>query len=258
MRSRQQNKLFDESNTDADVLQARSTIISANNMQTYKQMDNLKKEVLITDSEASAIENLTRSMLENLSTRDAYNIALDEEGTLIKNLIHSLDGLDAAEKLLSSDYKFGEKIEAYDAIVNSLNNQSKLQASFKTLFKEYEGLKSLGDTVISFFDAENLSIESVNDIYTNLKNVTAKYGKIEQETFNNMFKQYIGILKETDSNILQATQDVFGSIIDGNAKIMNEFIDAYSKVTSIGILNMGQNIDSFKNSINIFYEKASE
>ena len=189
MRSRQQNKLFDEGNTDADVLQARSTIISANNMQTYKQMDNLKKEVLITDSEASAIENLTRSMLENLSTRDAYNIALDEEGTLIKNLIHSLDGLDAVEKLLSSDYTFGEKIKAYDAIVNSLNNQSKLQTSFKTLFKEYEGLKSLGDTVISFFDAESLSIESVNDIYTNLKNVTAKYGKIEQETFKNMFKQ---------------------------------------------------------------------
>ena len=258
MRSRQREKLFDGSNTDADVIQARSTIISANNMQTYKQMDNLRKEVLITDSEASAIESLTRSMLENLSTRDAYNIALDEEGTLISNLISSLDKLDAAEKLLSSDYTFGEKIEAYDDILESLHNQGKLQASFKTLFKEYEGLKSLGDTVISFFDAENLSIESVNDIYTNLKNVTAKYGKIEQETFNNMFKQYVGILKETDSNILQATQDVFGSIINGNEDIMNEFIDAYSRVTSIGILNMGQNIDSFKNSINIFYEKASE
>jgi hypothetical protein len=39
---------------------------------------------------------------------------------------------------------------------------------------------------------------------------------------------------------------------------MNYFLNAYADIVEVGILDMGQNIDKIRNSINGFYEKALE
>jgi DNA repair exonuclease SbcCD ATPase subunit len=51
---------------------------------------------------------------------------------------------------------------------------------------------------------------------------------------------------------------VFGEYLDGTEKTMNAFISAYGDLVQVGILNMGQNMDKVRNSINNFYEKALE
>ena len=51
---------------------------------------------------------------------------------------------------------------------------------------------------------------------------------------------------------------IFGEYLDDNEDALNAFIKAYGDLVSIGILNMGQNMDKTKNSITTFYEKALE
>lgn len=53
-----------------------------------------------------------------------------------------------------------------------------------------------------------------------------------------------------------ATKTVFGDYLDDSEDALNAFISAYGDLVQVGILNMGQNLDKVKNSINSFYEKS--
>ena len=57
---------------------------------------------------------------------------------------------------------------------------------------------------------------------------------------------------------MAATELIFGEYLDDSEDALNAFIEAYGDLVQVGILNMGQNIDKVKNSINNFYEKALE
>ena len=65
-------------------------------------------------------------------------------------------------------------------------------------------------------------------------------------------------LASTQGDVLTATKEVFGEYLDGSEETLNAFIAAYGDLVQVGILNMGQNMDKVKNSINSFYEKALE
>ena len=62
----------------------------------------------------------------------------------------------------------------------------------------------------------------------------------------------------TQGDVLAATELIFGEYLDDSEDALNAFIEAYGDLIQVGILNMGQNIDKVKNSINNFYEKALE
>ena len=57
---------------------------------------------------------------------------------------------------------------------------------------------------------------------------------------------------------MAATKQVFGDYLGESEENLNAFITAYGDLVQLGILNMGQNMDKVKNSINSFYEKALE
>ena len=65
-------------------------------------------------------------------------------------------------------------------------------------------------------------------------------------------------LAATQGDVLTATKEVFGEYLDGSEETLNAFIAAYGDLVQVGILNMGQNMDKVRNSINSFYEKALE
>ena len=58
--------------------------------------------------------------------------------------------------------------------------------------------------------------------------------------------------------LLSTTKLIFGEHLQDSEDALNAFIEAYGDLIQVGILNMGQNIDKVKNSINNFYEKALE
>ena len=54
------------------------------------------------------------------------------------------------------------------------------------------------------------------------------------------------------------TQMVFGDFLDGSEKNLNAFIAAYGDLVQQGVLNIGQQMDKIKNTVNGFYEKSIE
>ena len=65
-------------------------------------------------------------------------------------------------------------------------------------------------------------------------------------------------LAATQGDVLAATEMVFSNFLDGSEEAQNAFISAYGDLVQQGVLNMGQNIDKVKNTINSFYEKSLE
>lgn len=65
-------------------------------------------------------------------------------------------------------------------------------------------------------------------------------------------------LAATQGDVLSATKQIFGDYLDDSEGALDAFISAYGDLVQVGILNMGQNMDRVKNSINNFYEKAIE
>ena len=66
------------------------------------------------------------------------------------------------------------------------------------------------------------------------------------------------MLATTQGDVLAATKAVFGEYLDDSEDALNAFIKAYGDLVQVGVLNMGQNMDKVKNSINNFYDKALE
>ena len=66
------------------------------------------------------------------------------------------------------------------------------------------------------------------------------------------------MLATTQGDVLTATKIVFGEYLDDSEDALNAFIKAYGDLVQVGVLNMGQNMDKVKNSINNFYDKALE
>ena len=78
--------------------------------------------------------------------------------------------------------------------------------------------------------------------------------------------QKVGYSSEQSAELLNQMFDLLGNGADLGDTIYSFFgadnydaiLNAYDKAFGTTILNMGQNIDKFKNTINSFYEKAKE
>ena len=81
---------------------------------------------------------------------------------------------------------------------------------------------------------------------------------ISEQEFKDRFESYMEALADTQGDILTATQMVFGDFLDGSEKNLNAFITAYGDLVQQGVLNIGQQMDKIKNTVNSFYEKSIE
>lgn len=274
------NELFNEESTNADTIKAQGAIYALNNQAIYDKVDALKKEKGLTDEVASSIESLTQSMMENLSVKDAWSFADDPAKvnkltetianlrTEAKNLEGELEDISLAEVLDSDDYSTKDKVEAYKELIAELEKlgpayRSALQG-FKDEYKGLEEFAKMSSNVLDFIDDVGLSNDEINELWASWEKlqkagVKNKKGElISEEVFEGRFALYMEELAKTQGDVLAATQKVFGDYLDGSEKTLNAFISAYGDLVQVGILNMGQNMDKTKNTINSFYDKALE
>ena len=120
------------------------------------------------------------------------------------------------------------------------------------------------DDVLEFIDSMGISIDELNTFYNAWETLQKKGVNITQEEFQSHFEDFLKELAATDGDIQASIMDIYGSYLNqferGTQEWLdayNAFLNAYSDMISVGILNMGQNIESLKNSINDVYEKAS-
>jgi hypothetical protein len=71
MSSSERDKFLDENTTNNEIRAAQDAIYELNKQTVYDTIDALKDQNAITNEVAAATENLTRSMLDNLSVKDS-------------------------------------------------------------------------------------------------------------------------------------------------------------------------------------------
>ena len=265
-------RLLDDTSTDAKIIEAQSAIYALNNAELYKRIDLLKENGDLTESAAQATEQLTQSLLEGLNAEEAWEFtqhpekiirltnAIADLKTEATNAAGKLVELSTAEVLASDDYSLTDRVEAYKEIVEELVSlgDTSILDSFLSEYSGFEVFSHMSKKVLKFVDDVGLSTDEINKLWGAWENLQKDGVGISQEVWESRFDEYIEILAATQGDVLAATKQVFGDYLGESEENLNAFITAYGDLVQLGILNMGQNMDKVKNSINSFYEKALE
>lgn len=267
-------KLLSSSSTDASILQAQSAIYALANNKLYDHIDLLKANGELTEENSAAVEELTQSIIENMSAEEAWQHVSSGNGQKIKDLTEAwaelnIEATNASGKLTktgvasiltSDDYSLKDKVNAYKVAlqtVRDLNDTVAFEA-FSKQFSEYEFFTHFTEDTLDAFSKIGLTSEKINSLYESWETLQKKGVEISQEVFESRFEDYVQILADTQGDVLAATKAVFSDYLDDSGEALNAFVAAYGDLIQIGILNMGQNMEKTKNSINTFYETASK
>lgn len=245
------NALLDENTTDSKILTAQAAIYANNNNELYKYIDSL------TEAKAG-IEDLAEVLLSELTPAQA--LAFAEQPELISKLVDSLNSLSttytslsdssvkgtAAEVLTSDDYSIVDKVNAYKDAISSLDNE--MAKILETTYSDIAVFAEFDKTVLDFIDKKNFTTDGINSV-----------GKAIQELGYNTAQstQMIQLLFGAINNglsIREAIYSVFGRGLSDED--YNTILKSYSDAIGTGVLNMGQNIQTLKNTISSFYETA--
>ena len=270
----ERKRLLSSTATDPKIIQAQAAIYALNNQEIYDNMDILKESKSLTDDAAASIEGMTQSLMENLTAEEAWEFAehpdkiaalteaLADLETQAMGVNGKMQELSSAEVLASDDYSLKDRVEAYQEIVDQLESMGAEYASVLESFqKEYSGFEKLGGfskNTLSFMDSAGISADDVNSLWGAWEDLRKQGVNITQEEWESKFTTYMEALAATQGDVLAATKSIFGEYLDDSEDALNAFVSAYGDLVQVGILNMGQNMDKVKNSINNFYEKALE
>lgn len=244
-------KMLDPNATDSDILTAQSAIYSINNQRLYDYIDAL-------GNAQEGVEQLAQSLIEELSPAEALAFANspDQINKLVKTLNNlettytSLNGVDTtgvAGVLTSDDYSIIDKIDAYRQALSALSPE--LQENLKLIYSDLEVFSHFNESALEFIDTNSVSIENINSIAKAIQSI----GYSADESADKIEQLFQSL--QDGGDIQSAIYDVFGQV---DNKTYTKLINAYSSAMGTGVLNMGQNIETLKNTINSFYEKAME
>lgn len=244
-------KFLDPNTTDTDILTAQSAIYAINNKNLYTYIDTL-------ENAQDGVEKLTQSLIEELSPAEA--LAFANTPSQIQAIVDSLNNLQVEYTslngkdttgvtgvLTSDDYSLIDKIDAYRQALATLTPE--MQDNLKVIYSDLEVFSQFNQTALEFISTSGMSIDSINAIGKAIQ----KLGYTTEESTDKMEQLFQTI--EDGESIQDAIYQVFGELDD---ETYTKFVNAYSKAMGTGVLNMGQNIESLKNTINSFYEKAME
>lgn len=244
----QRANFLDPNSTDSDVLTAQSAIYAINNAKLYDFVDGL-------ENAREGVEKLAQSLLSQLSPAEA--LAFANTPDKIKDLVKTLNNANiqlsngknagVASVLTSDDYSVVDKVKAYREALGSLDDSVK--ETFKTVYSDIEAFSNFSSSVLEFIDSSGVSIDNINVIGKAIQ----KLGYNSEESADKL--QYLFSLIADGTDIQDAIYTTFGDISDEDYK---KFINAYQSAMGTGVLNMGQNIEGLKKTINSFYEKAQE
>ena len=245
------NTLLDENTTDSKILTAQAAIYANNNNELYKYIDSL------TEAKAG-VEDLAEVLLSELTPAQALAFAKQPE--LISKLVDSLNSLSttytslsdssvkgtAAEVLTSDDYSIVDKVNAYKDAMASLDNE--MAKILETTYSDIAIFAEFDTTVLDFINRKSFTVDGINSV-----------GKAIQELGYDTTQstQMIQLLFDSINSGLSIQDAIYNTFGKGLSDTdYNNILKAYSDAIGTGVLNMGQNIQSLKNTINSFYETA--
>lgn len=119
----------------------------------------------------------------------------------------------------------------------------------------------MSDDLLNFIEVTSLSIDQINELY-------AGYSKLQKAGIEITKEQYQKALEETMFDLdddLSNFKDIIAMHFSDMIAEGEDFEDQWNAVVSAigdtfatGILDMGQNMEKFQNTINSFYEKSAQ
>lgn len=168
----EQNKFI--KNMTAEAVNARSAISSIINDSMY---DAINETTELGSATSQALQEVGDNIISNIDDfRDIATYANEGFGATLAEWLETADKiavqvdgitqqLNSVEVLTSDDYALKDRVNAYQAIADALSGNQEILDSFKESYQEYELFKQLGDDVLDFIDATNLSIDEINTLY---------------------------------------------------------------------------------------------
>ena len=244
-------QLLDENATDSNILTAQAAIYANNNYELYKYIGSL-------ENAKDGVEKLAQALLSKLTPAQA--LAFAQQPELIAQLTDSLNSLSttytslsdsavkgtAAEVLTSDNYSIVDKINAYKEALASLD--SEMAQVLQTTYSDIAIFAEFDQTVIDFISKKNFTADGINNINSAIR----KLGYDATQSADMI--QLLFSTINSGLSIQESIYSVFGRGLSDQD--YNSILKAYSESIGTGVLNMGQNIQALKNSINSFYETA--
>lgn len=257
--------------TEAKYVQARDAIYAINNNNIYEQIDALKELNQYSSDQLKVTEEITSAILEQVDAYEAKDLA--NNPSRVKELINTINGLTTsidgetvayAEMLNSSDYSLAQQVEAYRKLDTALSGFGKEYKAFSSLYSQYAVFSNMSEDVLNFIDNANISIDSLNSIYTGYEKLQKAGLNITKEQYQSRFQPFLEAITKFDGDASAAIEETFGDILNQFDKDSKEYINAwntfvnlYGNAVTKGVLNMGQDMDKFTNKVSDFYAKAS-
>ena len=228
-----------KNSTRSEDVQAKDAIYALNNANLYALIDD-------TDNLNEGTEKLIQSLLEELDLEEA--VALLQDPDRIKDYIDQVqDGVDV---FMDESKSIRERVEAYEKLRDSLTDPE-MRDALKSAYSEWETFANeMSSSSLDFIDSVGASVDKINS----LGDAIHKLGYDTEDTTDKLDDLFTQLQEGT--NIKDAITDIFN--VSADSEEYKSILDAYDKSFGTTILNMGQNIDKFKNTIDSFYEKATE
>ena len=238
---------FLSSTTAADI-QNVDAMYALNNASMYEYLNNLQN---LTNEQRTSVRQMTQAVLENLDKQAAYSLLGNEQRLSdYTRLMGENAGLIAI--LQSDDSTIKERVEAFENLRSTVQSfgDPEITEAFITFNKQWENFANFSESALEYIDHLGVSVNGINDFAAAIQ----KLGYNSEESADKIEELFS--LLDNGGNLSNSIADIFGLAIDSDE--YKNILDAYDKAVGTTILNMGQNIDKFTNTVDSLYSKASE
>lgn len=274
-RFRNNSDLFNPNTTNAATKTAQTSIYANAVYNVQEAINELKKtDKDFTDEIATATEEVAQALVEAASLQDAFDYADNIEGVKvmiekikdIKVSVQDIDGsmssINASKILTSDDYGLTGKVEAFSKMKQALAGSATELALLNETYSQFMIFEEMGQDVLQMLDYLEITIEDINKLADSWDRLVEKGINISKDNFNTLITEgLLPTLAETNGNIQTSIDLVFGGYLEGLTnyeEAYNIIVNSIAEVMSKGMLNTGQDIAKFKNTISSFYENAAK
>ena len=251
--------LLDDSTTNSKYLETQSAIRAIANNEIYETIDALREKGIYDEQELQNAEDVATAIMSEVKAMEAYGYALDPQK--IQHLVTSLNDLNATHIFMDESQTITDRIKAYEELEIALQGDTAALQALHAAYADWEDLSNMPDGVIEFIEMTKMSIDELNELYSGYKKLNKAGMEVTKEEYRSALDTALSELDGDLGNLDQIIQDHFSQFIrDGEnfEEDWNAIISAIGSSFATSALDMGQQIESFGNTINKFYETATK
>ena len=252
--------LLDDSTTNSKYLETQSEIRAIANNEIYETINALREKGIYDEQELQNAKDVATAIMSEVKAMEAYEYALDPQKK-IEKLVTSLNDLDATHIFMDESQTITERIKAYEELEIALQGDVAALKALHEAYADWKDLSKLPDGVVKFMETTKMSIDELNELYSGYKKLNKAGMEVTRDKYRKALNKALPQLDGDLGNLNEVVQNHFSQFIrDGKnfKEDWNTIISAIGDSFTTSALDMGQQMESFGNTINKFYETATK